>query len=119
MAQTELHADSIGDLDEGRARGIINAAIRSAASDLEDRGQDGEARKVLIEVSMKKDGENVVLISLGYQAKLPPYRTDKTAAKQMQRQTKSGPMPMLAFQEHDAENPDQGTFPTMDAREKE
>lgn len=111
---TDLRVDTIGNLDEGRAEAMVNAALRVAAADMEDRGHDGLPRKVKIEVTMQKDGANVVLTTVAVKADLPPYRSDKTACKLGQRQTRQGPVATLLFQEFNSENPDQGTLPAMD-----
>jgi len=44
MAQKPLTCETIGDLDGGAPRAIIDAAIREALQDLDDRGDDGQPR---------------------------------------------------------------------------
>ncbi|HEY7328514.1 MAG TPA: hypothetical protein VH592_12775 [Gemmataceae bacterium] len=40
MAQKPLSCDTLGDLDGGAARAIVDAALREALADLDDRGDD-------------------------------------------------------------------------------
>jgi hypothetical protein len=46
MALTRLDFDSIGELDEGAARAVINNAFNTEINDLDDRGDDGKPREV-------------------------------------------------------------------------
>ena len=54
MAMKELTLDAIGDLDEGAARLIVNAALAAAIHDLDDRGSDGKAREVTVTLKMAR-----------------------------------------------------------------
>ncbi len=49
MAIKEIRCDTIGDLDQGAARAIIDVAIKEAVADLDDRGADGKPRKAAYE----------------------------------------------------------------------
>jgi hypothetical protein len=72
---------TIGDLSRGQAEAIINAALRTALSDTEDRGADKKARKVTIEVEMKKIGNDGISVSVKATPKLPNYATDATVGE--------------------------------------
>lgn len=54
MSKAVLSLENLGELDGGRAAGIINAALKQAVSDLDDRGDDFKAREVTITVRMEK-----------------------------------------------------------------
>src|SRR5690349_2506428 len=75
--QRTLTLETIGELAGGQAKATINAALRSALRDIEDRGADKKARKVTVEIELKKIGDSV---SATVKAKttVPPYQTDPT-----------------------------------------
>jgi len=109
MALTRLSCDALGDLDDGRARGIIDAALLTLYRDIEDRGHDEKTRELTIKISfVSKQG--LVIIEAQAQAKVPPYISNLTTAKMLNQQAAGGVQPVLCFQEHDAENPDQQTM---------
>lgn len=120
MALTKLCANTLGDLSEGMARGVIDAALGKIYADLEDRGEDGNPRVLTIEVTFQKT-KGLVVIDTQVAAKLPKYRTRATHGEPMQQRSRDGKTtyPVLAFQEHDAENPSQNTFSEMDKAEGE
>ena len=49
-----LQADTIGNLSDGYTGRLINKALESAIADTNDRGHDGQVRKVTIELTIKK-----------------------------------------------------------------
>lgn len=77
----KLTLATLGDLAGGQAEAIVNAALRAALNDTEDRGADKKARKVTIEVEMKKIGNDGVAVSLKATPKLPSYATDSTVGE--------------------------------------
>lgn len=114
MAAARLTIDTLGDLDEGAARVIINQEIQTVVSDLEDRGQDGLARTVTIKVEMAYVKGNI-LTNVTAKGAIPARRSNSTVGKIRFFES----VPRLLFQEHAGENPDQQTFPEMDTPKTE
>lgn len=111
MAVKPLCLDSLGDLADGSARLIIDRAIQEAVSDTDDRAaDDGKPRKVTIELTLERRGDGLIEAHVAAQAKLPPRRTASTVGRPIRRDEKT----RVFFQEWNAENPDQGTFPVLD-----
>jgi hypothetical protein len=76
-----ITCDTLGDLDRGAARLIIDAAIREALSDLEDRGaDDGKPRKVTVDVTFKLLDNGEVAATVEAHARAPKRRTASTIA---------------------------------------
>lgn len=116
MAKVNLCLDTIGELDGGMAQAIIDAEIVKAVADLEDRGQDGKPRHVVIDLVLtinEKTGTPIMEVCA--QAKLPPRRSGGTVAEQ--KHTQEGQF--LAFQSMNPERHDQPTFPTLDKNDAE
>lgn len=112
MAQKSITLDTLGDLDDGSARLIVNAAIREAIHDLDDRGDDGKPRKVLVELELLKADNGLVVAHVAAQAKMPPRKTAGTIAKvAIQNQ-----QPGLLFQDMAPEDPSQRTIDEVDDR---
>ena len=80
MAITNLTCSNIGALDDGAAAHVINAALREAIADLEDRGEDGKARQVCIILEMTKD-QGLIIAHVQAGAKIPKRRTGNTSGK--------------------------------------
>ena len=72
-----LNLASLGDLSAGQSRAVIDAAIRAAVRDTEDRGSDKKKRKVTIELELGKVGESVTA-TVRAKTTLPPYQTEPT-----------------------------------------
>jgi hypothetical protein len=109
-----LTIDSLGDLDNGRARGVVNDALEMIVDDMDMRGvEDGKPRKVTIEVTMTSDRGK---ISIDVQAKptMPPYRTGDTHAKVRLRTVANKQVKELMFEDIAVDDPDQQTFRAMD-----
>lgn len=105
--QESLNIDTIGDLDEGRTRLVIDKAIADAVADTEDRGTDGAARKVNIELSFERVADSELKIGCEVKTKLPAYKTYPTKARVRQE----GPGRVGArFSKFSADNPDQQTI---------
>jgi hypothetical protein len=111
MALTRLTCDSIGTLDEGRAAGIINAALAQLYRDIEERGHDEKARSLAITLTFETH-KGLVVVDVQAKVSTPPYRTNLTSTKMLTANSE----PVLCFQQHDAENPEQATFPSMDSK---
>lgn len=115
MAKEILTLDTIGDLDEGRARLAVNRELDRAVADLLDRGtEDGKTRKVVIQLELTTK-EGLIVCQVQAQAKLPPLKSGATAAETGYQKGKE----VLAFQELAPHNPDQQTFPEMDKKPDE
>ena len=102
----QLTADTIGDLDGGSAKFAIDAAIRSAIRDVEDRGEDGKARDVTIKLTFKNEN-GPVSIACQVAAKIPNYSTKKTISVLHDVAGK----PTLKFQPATPQNPNQEEYP--------
>lgn len=102
-----LSCDTIGDLDGGIARLLIDKEIAKAVNDLDDRGeQDGKPRKVNITVELITN-KGLVVGTVSVDAKLPPRVSNSTAMRP--RMASKGQTEVL-FQASNGENPDQPTF---------
>lgn len=78
--QVAITCETLGDLDGGAARAIIDAAFREAVRDLEDRGDDGKPRKVVVTVTFETLDNGHVETRVEAQAKIPQRRTASTIA---------------------------------------
>lgn len=107
MAKLTLTLETLGELDGGRARAIINSAISRAVADLDDRGMDLKPRKATIELTLLKDKHDRVVIDVQATAKLPSYQTAPTIANPANL---PGGEIGLQFQGDAPDNPDQQTF---------
>jgi hypothetical protein len=102
-----LDLGSLGLLADGQAEAVNNAALRSAAADVEDRGDDGKPRKVTITVVMKKvKDSDMVLTTIEAKPTLPNYLTKPTFAYARME----GAKPTIQFNPHSAANPNQMTI---------
>lgn len=109
---------TLGELDHGIAEEIINQALQTAARDIDDRGEDGAARTVTIDVVMKKDlkaAGKPTVVSLKTQAKLPPTQTGGVVTESV----RNGQGVDLYFQPFSPDAPDQPSMfdPTADEEE--
>lgn len=79
MARLPISCDTIGMLDGGAARAIIDAAIRDAVADLEDRGHEDERpRKVEILLTLELLDNGQVGARVEAAAKVPRRRIAST-----------------------------------------
>lgn len=104
--QRSLTLSSLAALDSGAAGAIVEAALREAVADLDDRGQDQKPRQVLITVSMTQLENGQVAVDVDAAAKLPRRRTASTFC----RIKKEVAGASLQFQEWSPEHPDQRTI---------
>lgn len=104
--QQPITLDTIGLLAGGQAEAVVNAAIRAAVRDTEDRGGDGKPRKVVIELVFEKVGKDGTGVVATVKAKtaIPAYQTDPTYGD---LKVGSRGEPEVAFSPADADNPDQ------------
>jgi len=105
--QKALSLASLGDLDNGRARAIIDAAIREALCDLDDRGDDEKPRFVNIRLTLKQMESGLVESRVEAESRCPKRRTASTIAK-VKRDGKM--QSRLVFQDGSPDNPDQRTL---------
>lgn len=103
---TPVTCDTLGQLDGGAARAIIDAAIRDAIRDLDDRGEDDKPRKVEIVLTLTRREDAGVECTVEAAARVPRRRT----ASVVGRLRRSGAESQLLFQEWDNEAPDQTTI---------
>jgi len=106
--QRSLTLGTLGQLAGGQAEATINAALRAALRDTEDRGADKKPRKVTIEVEFKKLGEDNVSATVKAKTTVPPYLTDPTFAE---LRVGDAGQPEMVFSPHDPDNPDQAAIP--------
>lgn len=110
MANLKLDLSTLGEVDTGAARAIIDRAIEEAIHDIEDRGEDGRARKVAIELMLERREDGHIEAHVSAQSKLPPRRTAGTVCRPVQKPDGVS----LFFQQWAPDNPAQETLPVMD-----
>ena len=102
-----LCCDNIGDLDNGIARHLINAAITEALNDLADRGEeDKKPRGVIIKLQFAHH-QGLVVVDIQARSETPPRRSRLTAA---QLRMKGKGVHEILFQPTNSDNPAQGTL---------
>ena len=104
--QRVLNLESLAALDGGAAGAIIEAALREAVADLDDRGQDKKPRKVLIAVTMLVLENGQVAVDVDACAQMPKRRTAATFCRIRKEAVGSS----LLFQEFAPDNPNQRTI---------
>lgn len=106
-----LSMDTIGDLDNGVFRLLVDKEIDQLAKDLDDRGEeDGKARTLTIEIEVIKV-KGVVIITPRCKVRLPARQSNSTSAKE---RMKSKGQTELLFQPANAPNAEQPTFEVND-----
>lgn len=107
--------DTIGELDNGNTRRMVDKEIQLILSDLSDRGEeDGKPRCLVLNVEfIKVNGRLIITPRVG--SKLPPRVANSTSAREQVRE-KDGLVEVL-FQPFNAENADQPSFATEEAEE--
>jgi hypothetical protein len=106
--QQTLTLATIGDLAAGQARATIDAALRAALRDTEDRGGDKKARKVVIEIELKKLSDEAVSATVKAKPVIPSYVTDPTIGE---LQIGDRGQPEMAFAPSAPHNPAQPNLP--------
>lgn len=103
-----VNAETVHKLGDGVAGQIINASIRAAIGDLEDRGhKDGKPRRVTITLDFLMWNEKPY-VSVDSKFTPPPYKSASTFTQF--KKSADTPDVGLVFEEHNAENPEQPTF---------
>jgi len=112
---TALTCDSLGELNHGLARGVIDAALRMAVADLNERGsEDDKVRKVIITVEMERMTDDDIAVRVDVGTKLPAYRTDATICRLNYDDGELG----AKFEPESPKNPDQKTIPFDEPKKK-
>lgn len=107
MSLQNVSCDSLGDLDYGAGRAIIDSAIRNALNDLEDVGpQDGKPRKVSITLTFKLMDNGQVGVKVDAVAKVPP-RGSASTFTELRRDNKGI---VASFRKYSPEDPNQATI---------
>lgn len=102
-----INCDALGDLDDGAARAIIDAAIRDAINDLEDRGaQDQKPRKVNIVLTFNLLDNGLVDCRAEAIAKVPNRKTASTIGEMR----KDGRNHVVRFRKFSPTDPHQTTI---------
>lgn len=104
--QATLCLDTLGDLDGGAARAIIDAAIRDAVRDLDDRGEDEKPRFVEVRLSLSRMDNGLLACHVEAAAKTPRRRTASTVGQVARRGGDVG----VLFQTYAPEDPHQRTI---------
>jgi hypothetical protein len=110
MAMKKLDLDTLGLLDDGRAKAIIERAFAEAIADLEDRGMDGHKREVQIKINLEQVTEDSYSIEVQAGTKRPGWKTAAHTAKARKQRGEA----TLVFQEFDREEPDQSRIEDID-----
>ncbi|HEY1190997.1 MAG TPA: hypothetical protein VGE74_25415 [Gemmata sp.] len=105
--QESLSLATLGELSAGQSEAIINAALRQAIRDTEDRGADKKSRKVMIEIDLKKIGESVAA-TVKAKVTMPPYQTETTIGD---IKLNERGQPEMVFAPASPHNPKQQTLP--------
>ncbi|VTT96541.1 unnamed protein product [Gemmataceae bacterium] len=104
---TRLTFASIDQLADGQAADAVNLAIERCLADLDRFGADGQARKVVVEVGIKRRPTGRFVATFAARAVLPGGRTKVTTGYvEKEADTATG-----LFAAHSAGNPDQLTLP--------
>lgn len=105
--QLPINLQNLKELDNGAAGAVIDDAIRKAVADLDDRGDDGKPRQVVIVLEIKRVPESdAITAHVEADAKLPKKRTRNTYAVVGHVQGELN----LLFQSHSPQNPYQMTL---------
>lgn len=110
MALQTFNIENLSQIDNGIAGAIINAAIKEAVTDLEDRGkEDKKARRIEIGIELQLTARGEVDVSVEAHARIPKRRSASTRCAV--RQDGKGPNNVkLVFQAFDPDNPNQRTI---------
>ncbi len=107
MSTLPITCDTLGELDGGAARAVIDAAIREAVSDLEDRGhQDEKPRKVKILLTFDLIDNGLVACRVEAAPVGPARRTASTIG----HFRRDGSAMRVDFRRESPDNPNQTTI---------
>lgn len=113
MAMKKLDLDTLGLLDDGRAKVIIERAMAEAVADLEDRGADGRPREITIKIKLEQEAEDAYSISVEAGTKRPGWKTTPHAAKARKQRGEV----TLNFNEYEADDANQTRIEDRDQPE--
>jgi hypothetical protein len=114
MARLPICCDTIGKLDGGAARAVIDAAIRDAVADLEDRGhEDEKPRKVEILLTLEMLDNGQVGARVEAAAKVPRRRIASTIGEIR----RDGRDMKVVFAEYAPDDPTQKTIDEVEPRD--
>lgn len=108
-----LCLDSLGDLDNGSARAVIDTAIGIAIRDVDDRGDDGKPRTVNIVLHLEKLDNGVIAARIEAGAKIPSLKTASTLGLAKVEKGR----PQMMFQTMSPTDPRQRTMDEVEERE--
>jgi hypothetical protein len=103
----ELNLSTLGQLQNGTAAVIIDAAINAALNDLDNRGHDERPRKVIITTQMAKLDNGTAAIGVKAKTRVPEYVTASTLANMSQ----NGRQTVAEFEMTSPRNPNQRPLP--------
>lgn len=103
---------NLSQLADGYAGRAIDSGLKRITDDIIDRGADGKARKLNIQISFTPDSSGRCEIEVEVGVKVPGYKPPKTVAKIDDR---AGG---LSFNPDCSENPDQAALPLAGATEE-
>lgn len=106
--QSELTLATLGQLAGGQAEATVNAALRAALRDTEDRGGDKKPRKVTIEIVLEKLSEDALSATVRAKTTVPPYQTEPTIGSIVAGDRGA---PAMAFAPNSPGNPNQPDLP--------
>lgn len=118
MPLVSLTLDTLGELNDGLARGIINSAINRMIEDLEDRGQDEDPRTVIIEITGRTK-EKITMLEVKASCKLPKYHAGVTVAEIKMSTDGGRAHPVMKFRGDSPENPSQMTIDDINSEAEE
>ena len=113
-----LTLETMSGLSNGQVAAAVNAAMRAAIRDTEDRGADKKVRSVSIEVDFAKVSEDTIAVAVKCKTKMPAYVTQPTFGNIVF----DGVEPKVEFNPHSADEPAQATLhddPEEDDDEKD
>lgn len=108
MPKVPLDGMTLNMLSDGYAGRVIEEGLADIIRDINERGHDGKARKLVIELTLVPEDKGRVSIDTQVKTKLPAYRPPQTVAKLDDR---AGG---LVFNSDCSENPDQLTVNDLD-----
>lgn len=112
--QLPITLANVGELDHGSARLVIDDAIRAAVADVDDRGQDGKPRTVVVTLTLQKvEGSDTISAHVEAEARVPKRRTGRTFATVGRL---GGGEVGLLFQAHSPGDPFQKTIDELEPR---
>lgn len=104
MPKTPLQGISLTQLADGYAGRAIDAGIAEVSKDIDERGRDGQKRKLVLTLTFTPESNGHVEVDVQVSTKLPAFRPPTTKAKY------DGAAGGLVFDPDCRDNPAQKTF---------